>query len=147
MAYKGFFKPKNRKKYLGNSSNIIYRSRWELRLMSWLDDNPNIVEWASEEFFIRYLSPVDNKYHRYFPDFWVKKKNREGKVDIVVVEVKPLKETKEPRRPKKLTKSYLYEAKTWAVNKAKWEAARAYCDGRGWKFQIVTERELNLDKF
>ena len=90
MAYKGFFKPKNRKKYLGNSSNIIYRSRWELRLMSWLDDNPNIVEWASEEFFIRYLSPVDNKYHRYFPDFWVKKKNREGKVDIVVVEVNKL---------------------------------------------------------
>lgn len=115
--------------------------------MMWLDDNKSVLQWASEEFFIRYLSPIDNKYHRYFPDFWVKKKNQNGGVDVVVIEIKPLKETKEPVKRKKVTKSYLYEVKTWGVNQAKWEAARAYCKSRGWGFQILTEKELNLDKF
>jgi hypothetical protein len=72
MSYKGTFLPKNPSKYNGNSKNIIYRSNWELRVMKYFDDHPNVIWWASEELPIPYVSPVDNKTHRYFPDFIVK---------------------------------------------------------------------------
>ena len=53
------------------------------------DDNPNIIKWASEEIAIPYLSPVDRKRHRYYPDFMVELKNKEGKVETIMIEVKP----------------------------------------------------------
>ena len=143
-TYKGVFKPKNPNKYRGDPTNIIYRSRWELYFMRYLDDNSSIKEWASEELVIPYRSPIDGKVHRYFPDFWIKKINREGKLDTVVVEIKPHKETVEPTPQKNLTKRYLYEVKTWGVNSSKWKAARSYCADRGWEFMILTENELGL---
>jgi hypothetical protein len=112
--------------------------------MTYLDGHPDVLQWASEELIIPYMSPIDGKRHRYFPDFWVKKKNREGKDDIVVIEIKPFRQTKPPEKQKKLTKSYLYEVKTWGVNQAKWEAAKTYCDRKGWQFMIMTEKELGL---
>ena len=57
--------------------------------MDWLDRNPDIISWASEELVIPYISPVDNRQHRYFPDFLVKMKTREGKTKTVLIEVKP----------------------------------------------------------
>ena len=54
MAYKGKFHPKNPGKYRGNTSNIIYRSMWELRFMRYLDSHPHVIEWASEEIIIPY---------------------------------------------------------------------------------------------
>ena len=87
MSYKGFFKPKNPTKYKGDPTKIIYRSSWELRLMAYLDDHPNVVQWGSEEFSIPYRSPIDNKIHRYFPDFWVKQ-IVDGKTEVLVLEVK-----------------------------------------------------------
>ena len=78
MSYKGYFNAKYPQKYKGNPTNIIYRSSYELKLMTYLDRNPKVVQWASEEFFVPYKSPIDGKVHRYFPDFWVKKKNKEG---------------------------------------------------------------------
>jgi len=112
--------------------------------MKYLDDHPDVHEWASEELIIPYRSPIDGRMHRYYPDFWVKKINREGKLDVVVVEIKPFKETIEPTPQKTLTKKYLYEVKTWGVNSAKWTEARKYCKGRGWDFVIITEKELGL---
>ena len=79
-----------------------------------------------------------------FRIFGVKKINREGKSDVVVVEIKPFKETAEPTPQKNLTKRYLYEVKTWGVNSAKWAEARKYCKNRGWDFIIITEKELGL---
>ena len=64
MAYSGRFTPRNPSKYVGDSTNIIYRSSWECRLMDWFDRNPDIVSWASEELIIPYKSPVDNKFHQ-----------------------------------------------------------------------------------
>ena len=112
--------------------------------MKYLDDHPDVQEWASEELIIPYRSPIDGRVHRYYPDFWVKKLNREGKTDVVVVEIKPFKETTEPTPQKNLTKKYLYEVKTWGVNSAKWTEARKYCKNRGWDFIIITEKELGL---
>lgn len=112
--------------------------------MMYLDKHPDVLQWASEELVIPYRSPIDGKVHRYFPDFWVRKINRQGKEDIVVIEVKPKSQTVEPKIQKKLTKRYLYEVQTWGVNKSKWIAAEKYCKERGWSFAIMTEHELGI---
>ena len=72
MPNKGRFRPKNPQKYKGDANNIIYRSTWEIKVMNYLDDNPNVIWWGSEELPIPYYSPVDKKMHRYFPDFIAK---------------------------------------------------------------------------
>lgn len=141
---KGKFQPRNPSKYRGDSSNIIYRSSWELKFMSFCDTQPNIIQWSSEELVIPYRSPIDGRVHRYFPDFLIKTLSKDGKKETIVIEVKPDKETKEPKKQKKVTKRYLYEVKTWAINKTKWEAAIKFCNERGWKFQIMTEKHLGI---
>lgn len=144
MSYKGVFRPKNPDKYQGNPSNIIYRSLWELKLMRYLDDHSDVLSWGSEELIIPYRSPLDGKVHRYFPDFIVKKKNREGVVSTIVIEVKPKAQTIEPKVQKKTTKKYINEVTTWGVNQAKWKAAESYCEDRKWKFQLMTEKDLGI---
>lgn len=144
MSYKGFFNPSNPKKYRGNSSNIIYRSLWELKLMRYLDDHPKVIEWASEELFIPYLHPVDKKVHRYFPDFWVRKQGEDGKVEVLIIEVKPYKQTISPVQGKKKSKTFIHEAITYAINEAKWKAAEDFCKDRKWKFLKITEHELGI---
>ena len=144
MAYKGRFSPKNPKKYRGDPTNIIFRSLWELRVMKYLDENTNILEWASEEIAIPYISPVDNRYHRYFPDFIVRAKTPDGSTKTMMLEVKPKNQTIEPKVQSKRTKKYLTEVMTWGVNQAKWSAAKEYCLDRGWEFKLVTEDHLGI---
>jgi len=145
MAYKGRFSPKNPKKYKGDPTNIIYRSLWELRVMKWLDDNANVLEWGSEEVVIPYISPEDNRMHRYFPDFIVKAKSGD-RIKTMILEVKPKHQTKEPVKKKKITKQYITEVLTWGKNQAKWKAAEEYCLDRGWEFRLITEDHLGLNK-
>lgn len=144
MAYSGRFIPKNPKKYVGDSNNIIYRSSWECKVMSWLDQNPAIISWASEELIIPYISPVDNRKHRYFPDFIVKMKTRDGTLKTMMLEVKPKKQTMQPEPRKRITKQYINEVTTYGVNQAKWKAATEYCLDRGWEFKLITEEHLGL---
>jgi hypothetical protein len=144
MAYSGRFIPKNPKKYVGDSNNIIYRSSWECKVMSWLDQNPAIISWASEELIVPYISPVDNRRHRYFPDFIVKMKTRDGTVKTMMLEVKPKKQTLRPEPQKRVTKQYINEVTTYGVNQAKWKAATEYCLDRGWEFKLITEDHLGL---
>ena len=80
MSYKGKYQPSFPKKYKGNSSNIIYRSLWERRFMVYCDTNENILEWGSEELSLPYRSPIDNRIHRYFPDFYIKVKESTGSI-------------------------------------------------------------------
>ncbi len=143
MAYKGRFSPKNPKKYRGDPTNVIYRSLWELRVMKYLDDNPAILEWSSEELAIPYICPTDNRKHRYFPDFIVKVSTKNG-VQTMILEVKPKKETREPIKKKKVTKQYITEVMTWGKNQAKWKAAEEYCADRGWIFKLITEDHLGI---
>jgi len=148
--YQGKYKPKNPKKYIGDPTNIIYRSSWELKLMRFLDEHPDVVEWGSEVLVIPYRSPIDGKMHRYFTDFIVKQINKDRKKETIVIEVKPKSQTVAPDVSKKLTakgsisRRFLNEVKTWGVNQAKWKAATDYCDDRGWKFQIMTEDQLGI---
>jgi hypothetical protein len=142
MAYKGRFSPKNPKKYKGDPTNIIFRSLWERKVMNYLDENPNILEWSSEEIVIPYLSPVDGKYHRYFPDFLVKARKSDGKIYTMLLEVKPKHQTSEPKVQSRKTRKYITEVMTWGINKAKWEYANEYCLDRGWEFKLITEEDL-----
>jgi len=143
MSYKGRFSPKNPAKYNGDSTNIIYRSLWELRVMKYLDDHPGVIWWASEELVIPYWNPIDNRKHRYFPDFVAKMKTKDGKIKTVVMEVKPDKQTKPPVQ-KRRTKKYLEESATYLINQSKWKAALEFCKDHGWEFKILTEHDLGL---
>ena len=144
MAYQGIFRPKNPKKYVGDSNNIVYRSSWECRVMNWFDQNDDIISWASEELIVPYKSPIDNRFHRYFPDFIVKVKTRDGTMKTLMIEVKPKKQTIPPEPRKRVTKQYVTEVTTYGVNQAKWKAAYEYCLDRGWEFKIMTEEHLGL---
>ena len=144
MSYKGKYYPSYPRKYKGDPTNIIYRSLWERKFMVYCDKNDNILEWASEEIAIPYRSPVDNRLHRYFPDFYMKVKERGGKIKRYVIEVKPAKQTKPPVKPKRQTKGYIREAYEYAKNQAKWKMAREFCADRQWEFKVVTEKELGI---
>lgn len=143
MSYKGWFTPKHRSKYKGDSENVVYRSSWELRVMKWLDENPSVIWWASEELIIRYKSPIDQKMHRYFPDFIVRLKQKNGTESTVVIEIKPQKQTVKPEQKRK-TKRYLEEAATYAVNQEKWRAADLFCKEHGWQFKVLTEKDIGI---
>jgi hypothetical protein len=146
MAYKGIFRPINQSKYKGDPTNIVYRSRWEFMVMQKLDAHPDVLSWSSEEIIIPYISPIDGKRHRYFPDFWFRKKNPDNTIEEILVEVKPASQTKPPAVQKgKPNKRYITEVATWGVNSSKWQAAQAYCNAKGWKFVIITENELGLN--
>lgn len=139
MAYSGTYTPDNTHKYDGDHTSIQFRSSWERSFMRWLDMNPDVEKWSSEETVIPYISPVDDKKHRYFVDFKVKFVNG----STLLVEIKPDHQTKKPS-PKKGKKrsSLLLEAHTYAVNWAKWKAAEKYASERGWKFAVFTEHTL-----
>ena len=144
MSYKGKFRPKIPNKYKGDYTNIIYRSLWELKFMKYCDSNQNILEWGSEEFFIPYKSPIDNRYHRYFPDFYIKVRENSGQIKKYIIEIKPKKQCIEPKVQKRKTKGYVYEVYEYAKNQAKWKAATEYCKDRRLEFKVLTENELGI---
>ena len=143
-SIKSLFKPNYPKKYKGNPNNIICRSSWERKFCRWCDLSESILEWGSEEFSIPYISPLDNKIHKYYPDFIIKIKENNGKIKTYVIEVKPKKQTRPPIKKKKTTKSYIYEMTTYQVNQSKWKAAREWCTDRRIEFKIITEQELGI---
>ena len=143
-TYKGRYNPKNKHKYAGDPSNIIYRSSWERMCMVYFDNNPNVLQWGSEELVIPYRSPVDNRLHRYFPDFVIKVNTKSGKQQTILIEVKPFNQTRPPKSRSRKTKKYLNEVMTYGINTSKWEAAKDFCKDRGWQFQIITEKELGI---
>lgn len=139
MAYSGKYKPTNPKKYKGDPTKIIYRSLWERKFMNFCDTKPSVTKWASEEIFIPYRSPRDGKVHRYYPDFYMKTGDKES-----IIEIKPLKQCKPPKEPKRKTAKYKAECLTYLVNQAKWKYARKWCKARGLSFVVLTEKDLNV---
>lgn len=142
--HQGKFKPQNASKYMGDVSNITYRSSYELKMMIWVDTHPEIHQWSSECIAIPYLSPLDGKYHRYFPDLFIRKKNG-PKTESMIIEIKPKIQTLPPQVTEGVTKKskkYIKEVTTWAINQAKWEAAQRYCDDRKWTFVVINEDHI-----
>ena len=138
MAYKGRYKIKNPDKYLGNPTNVIFRSLWERNTFRWCENNPKVRAWSSEEIVVPYKCKVDNKLHRYFVDLYVEMNNGQ----TILVEIKPKKETLPPKQPKRKTKKFLNEVITFSKNQDKWDAADQYAKHKGWKFQVWTEETL-----
>ena len=121
-AIKGKYIPRNKSKF--NKSSAVYRSMWERRFMIYCDRSDNVLEWNSESIHIPYVSPKDDRLHNYYPDFYVKYKDVNGNTVEKIIEIKPQWQKK------------------WSVNKAKWKAAKEYCKEHGYKFQVLTEKEL-----
>tara|TARA_R110002051_G_scaffold238539_1_gene299297 strand:+ start:608 stop:1057 length:450 start_codon:yes stop_codon:yes gene_type:complete len=135
----GVYKPT--KKYKGYN-NPVYRSSWELRFFRWCDNNPNVLQWTSESTIIPYISPIDNKAHRYFVDNTIVIKESDKLVKYVI-EIKPKKQTVKPKtHGNKKQSTILYENIMYVTNLAKWEAADRWCKKHGYKFQILTEDHL-----
>lgn len=145
----GEYRPKNPEKYKGTLP-IIYRSSWEQRVFYFLDTHPSISEWSSESIVISYLYKVDNKPHRYYVDVAFKALDKVGTLTYYIAEIKPYNQTIPPKpvttkNPKAVAR-YNREALEWQKNQDKWEAARKWADQRGYKFIILTERQLFGEK-
>lgn len=145
MAYSGIYKPKNPKKYRGDHTKVIYRSMWEKKFMVFCDNTESVVEWGSEEVIVPYRCPTDGRAHRYFPDFYMKVKSKQGIIQRYLIEIKPKKQVEGPTKtPKRKTKAWKREVLTYMKNKAKWKAAESYCEDRQMKFLILTEDHLKV---
>lgn len=137
--YQGKYKVKNPHKYVGDATNVIYRSSWELKFLNWCDANPNVVKFSSEETIVPYVSPIDSKPHRYFVDFKIVLST--GKTYLI--EIKPACQMVPPTGTRK-TKRLLQETATFLVNQAKWEAATRFAKARGWEFKVLNEYDIGI---
>lgn len=135
----GVYYPKNPSKYIGEHPPV-YRSSWELDVHKFLDMNPNILAWASESIVIPYIKPTDKRVHRYFPDYFIKYKHRDGSIKKMILEVKPSRQTKSSVNNNRRRR--LIENIEVAINQAKWRYAIEWCTKRGLEFKVATEREI-----
>ena len=136
-TYKGKFTPKNKDKYVGDYTNIVYRSLWERNVFRWLDANSDIKAWNSEDVIIPYVCQTDNKVHRYYIDVYFE--TVKGKKYLI--EIKPDKETRPPKSGRK-TKRFLSESLTYIKNQSKWKAAEEFAKDNGCEFYVWTEHTL-----
>lgn len=147
-AYKqGFFKPQNISKYIGDTSNIKYRSSWEFSFATYLDMNPKILRWSCEQPIIMYQD-LANTTHRYYPDFYyeIMVGDNANEFNRVIVEIKPKAELYPPERPKnetaKALENYEYAVRMHIKNKLKWNAAEDFAKKYKMQFVIITEDKL-----
>jgi len=136
----GIYTPKHPEKYVGSVDKIRYMSSWELAFNKFLDNNPNVLRWSSEEIAIPYIKPTTGRVHRYFPDYWLEYRDKSGKLISEIIEIKPKSQTKRSRSKK--PKNKLYEDIQYAINMSKWQACQSFCDSHGINFRIVTEDQL-----
>lgn len=134
----GTYTLRNPDKYVGDPTKIVFRSSWELSMNQFLDNNPNILRWSSEEIAIPYVKPTTGRVHRYYPDYWVEYKDREGNVRQEIIEVKPNSQVNVNQK-KRLTE---YDKLTYAINLAKWQAATQFCKKHNIKFRLLTEQQM-----
>ena len=150
VTINGKYKPKNPKKYIGDITQIIYRSSWERKFCVFCDSSQKIMKWSSEPFPLKYVSPIDKKIHEYFVDFYVKIEQDNGVIEEFIIEVKPKSQLQKPEPPKKNTlkqiKIYNEQVKTYLINAAKFAAAKSFAAKRGFKFLVVTEDFLFNNK-
>lgn len=133
-------------KYKGTRP-LTVRSSWEAKFISkYLDINQTILEWTSESVIVKYISPIDGKYHRYFIDFSFKAKDTEGKLKEFWIEIKPFAQTLPPKEPKRKTLSYGKAIQTYLINQAKWDTSKLICEnynkqGKDVSFIVISEKD------
>ena len=145
--HQGYYVLRNPDKYIGDPSNIMYRSSWERKFCTFCDINPNVIKWGSEVSAIPYIGP-DGKQHKYHIDFYIETPTPNSDVyKKMLVEVKPSNECLPPKKPQKMTakamESYEYALKMYQKNLYKWQAAKQYAIDRGMQFVIVNENHLD----
>jgi hypothetical protein len=141
--YQGIFTPKHPDKYIGDVNNIIFRSSYEKKFMLFCDANENVIHWNSEGLSIPYFNKLDNKTHKYYPDFLISVTQADGIIKKILIEIKPEKQTIPPTG-KKMTKRLTEDIITYNKNIQKWSAARAWCDEHQIEFKILTEKSLGI---
>lgn len=136
----------NPEKYIGDIHNIICRSSWEHRFCTYCDLNESIVKWSSEPVGIDYYSPIDEKLHKYYVDFYIKIKLEDETEEEWIVEIKPENQRTKPVFEGYMTtrklKSYNDKLKTYIINQAKFRAAIKWAAKRGLKFKVIDENFL-----
>lgn len=138
----GIFHPVNPSKVIGDPKKIVFRSGWERKVFLKLDQSPNVLKWGSEVIEIPYLSPKDNRIHKYFPDLIVVAKGLNNTFVTTMIEIKPYKQSIPPKGNGKGKGQFIDECMTYAINQAKWKAAEAFCEKRGIKFTVMTEHDI-----
>lgn len=131
----GIYTPKNPEKYIGKG-NPKFRSSWELMFFNFCDGNTNVLKWASESIHIPYRNPITGKQTIYIPDVFILYRDKNGKENAELIEIKPSSQATLSEAKSKVDKVKV------VVNQAKWQAAMHYCARLGMKFRVVTEAEL-----
>lgn len=144
--YKGAkYVPINEGKYVG-SGPIICRSSWEVKYCMYCDRTDDILAWSSEPIYIKYFNKLTGKYHKYYPDFWIRVKTKKGTLKEYLVEIKPKSQTQKPTAPKRKTpqalKNYKYSVETYIKNLCKAKAAKEYAESVGMEYIILTEESI-----
>lgn len=144
-THKGRYRPVNPDKYRGNPMAIEYRSSWEREFFKWVDANDRVEWWSSEEKAIWYYDPVAKKKRRYFPDIIMHFERSDGIMVTEVVEIKPHNQTVAPDpNPKRRTQAWMNRWMTYVTNQAKWKAATAWAEDRGYNFRLLTENDASF---
>jgi hypothetical protein len=132
----GKYTLQNPEKYVGNKSPT-YRSSWEWAFMRFCDNNPSIQKWASEAISIPYRCPLTGKQTIYVPDFFIQYVDKNNKMNVELIEVKPQNQTLREKVGKNRHNQMQY-----VKNLAKWQAAQTWCKSKGIKFRILNEQDL-----
>lgn len=140
----GRYHPINPSKYKGDLKNVIFRSSYELKMFRYCDLSDNVLEWSAEETIVPYKNPITGTTNRYFVDIYLKHQTRDGQIKKKLIEIKPAKQTREPKVRKRKSKKYLREVETYVINKAKWRAAEKFAKRHGMEFVVFTEKELGI---
>jgi hypothetical protein len=154
--HQGTYIVQNTNKYIGNLSEVYYRSSWEKQFCSWCDNNVNVVRWGIELIKIPYevLTETTHKTQKivkkqtknYIPDFFIEVRDSNNKLVQYLIEIKPMKEINKPEYPKtvsrKTVNQYERSMNLWVKNLLKWEKAEEYCASRGIIFKLVTEKNI-----
>lgn len=142
----GYFTPLHPEKYKGDPTKVIFRSSWELRFLKYCDENPRVIEYASEPVGIAYYNPVTKRPATYWIDCYMATLGDDGQVTRWLIEIKPNRYLSPPKPPTRLTEKqtlgYARHAKAYIINNAKFEAAREYAALHGMRFGIITENFL-----
>lgn len=133
---RGRYSVKNPEKYRG-IENPVYRSSWELTFMMFCDNNPAVLEWASEGVKIPYRDPLTGRNTVYVPDFLIVYMDKHQKKHAELIEIKPNNQTVREA----VGKNPMNQAQ-YVKNMAKWEAANAWCKRYGMRFRVVNENDI-----
>ena len=130
----GYINPTSCKKLFPTmvKQEIIYRSSYEKKFITWLESNKSVKYWGSECLKIPYLY-VDGKMHNYYPDYFIEMVDG----SCIVVEIKPHNQTIKPINEN----CWVY--KEYTKNMCKWRATKEFCDAKGYQFKILTEKSIS----